>query len=131
MADLISSACVLLTHILGKACEEVKLCSFLNVFEKGVHLMEGLGEVHPVSPMSQRDCLSLSHDPLGTAVPCSKVQTSELILLVRRSISHEAALGFRQLLDELTRSEGGKAVFELTEARWAGAKAGWVLGVRY
>jgi len=86
-----SSACVPLTHILGKACEEVKLCSFLKVSEKGVHSMEGLCEVHPVSPISQPDCLSLSHDPVGTAVPCSKVQTSELILQLRRSISHEAA----------------------------------------
>ena len=52
-------------------------------------MMEGPGEVDPVSPISQPDFLSLSHDPVGTASPRSKVQTNELMLELRRSMSHE------------------------------------------
>ena len=62
----------------------------IKVSEKWVHFLE-LGEVDPVCKTSHPDSVSRSHDPVGTGFARSVVNASELSLVFRRSISHEAS----------------------------------------
>ena len=56
--------------------------------EKGVHPLD-LAEMDPVGKILHPHSVSRSHDPVGTGVLRSEVNTSELSLVFRRSISHE------------------------------------------
>lgn len=86
-----SSASVPFTDVTGETFKEFNCFVLRNSGEKGVQVMEVVAVVGPVSPTSQPDLLSLSHDPVGTVVPRSKVKTCELMLSLNRSISHEAS----------------------------------------
>lgn len=77
-SDLMSSSSMPFTDILGKTDKDCNLLFCFNSSEKGVHIMLGVAEVGPVSPISQADSLSLSHDPAGDCFPCKIVKTSEL-----------------------------------------------------
>ena len=87
---MISSACIPFTDMLGETREGFNESFVINVSEKWVHFLE-LGEVDPVCKISHPDSVSRSHDPVGTGLARSVVNTSELSLVFRRSISHEAS----------------------------------------
>ena len=86
--NLISSACIPFTDVLSETDEGANSLSVFNSSEKGVHLLN-VAEVDPMGPMSQPHAVSRVHDPVGTFSLRSVVNTSELSLEFRRSISHE------------------------------------------
>ena len=80
------------TDVTGKTREECNpLCSW-DSFEKRVHA-KLLGEVGPMSPISQADFLSLSHDPIGGVSLSSTEKTREVTVSCSRSMGQEASCG--------------------------------------
>ena len=73
----------------GKALEDCNPCWVLKASEKGVHLQLVGAEVEPVSPMSEPDFGSLVHDPVEGVSPSKMEQTSEVLLVLGRSSSHD------------------------------------------
>ena len=87
---MISSSCIPFTDMLSETREGFNESCVINVSEKWVHFLE-LGEVDPVCKILHPDSVSRSHDPVGTGLARRVVNTSELSLVFRRSISHEAS----------------------------------------
>ena len=90
MADLVSTTCTPFSDMGGKGPDEVSPILFSDVFEEGVHV-SFVAEVLPMCPISQAYFGSLSHDPAGTLLLCSSIQTREVSLVCGRSISHDAS----------------------------------------
>ena len=86
-----SSTSAPFTHKAGEALQESNACWVCNSSEKGVHLQLVGAKVEPVSPISEPDFGSLVHDPVETVLPSRMEQTSEVLLVVGRSSSHDVA----------------------------------------
>ena len=87
---MMSSSCVPFMDPSSKGAEEVNSWAVCEAVKEVIHSMEVATEVDPMDPIAQVDFGSLIHDPVGTCSPRSKVKTSEISLMLGRSIFQEA-----------------------------------------